>query len=173
MMVNLLDDSNFHRQTAVMTRSIEMIIQAAVFGIFFIISMLVHPTSQCLTSFTNIQKSTECTCYAVNDIFSRTVHRVKRFGVVSFQVVNCLVYIRIVVFMHMFSISLDILFVKINGSRVDKHILKDHFYEFDAQNNFIYHVYDIWLRPPVSCHLDRKKTESCQLRNVLGLKRSM
>ena len=27
MMVNLLDDSNFHRQTAVMTRLIEMIIQ--------------------------------------------------------------------------------------------------------------------------------------------------
>ena len=33
--------------------------------------MLVHSTSQCLTSFTNIQKSTECTFYAVNDIFSR------------------------------------------------------------------------------------------------------
>jgi hypothetical protein len=32
-----------------------------------------HPTSQCLTSFTNIQKSTECTCYAVNDIFSETM----------------------------------------------------------------------------------------------------
>ena len=48
MMVNLLDDSNFHRQTAVMTRFIEMIIQNPVFGIFCIIS-------QCLTSFTNIQ----------------------------------------------------------------------------------------------------------------------
>ena len=76
MMVNLLDDSNFHRQTVVMTRLIEMIIQNPVFGIFCIISMLVHPTSQC---FTNIQKSTECTFYAVNDIFSRTVQRVKRF----------------------------------------------------------------------------------------------
>jgi hypothetical protein len=32
MMVNLLDDSNFHRQTAVMTRLIEMIIQNPVFG---------------------------------------------------------------------------------------------------------------------------------------------
>jgi hypothetical protein len=151
MMVNLLDDSNFHRQTAVMTRLIEMIIQNPVFGIFCIISMLAHPTSQCLvgnlsspgcneinvmslsntiprtkrsyghkriqhpnakksskprmlqdtwifciismlahptsqclTSFTNIQKSTECTLYAVNDIFSRTVQRVKRFGVVRF-----------------------------------------------------------------------------------------
>jgi hypothetical protein len=31
MMVNLLDDSNFHRQTAVMTRLIEMIIQNPVF----------------------------------------------------------------------------------------------------------------------------------------------
>ena len=66
MMVNLLDDSNFHRQTAVMTRLIKMIIQNPVFGIFCIISMLAHPTSQCLTSFTNIQKSTECTFYAVN-----------------------------------------------------------------------------------------------------------
>jgi hypothetical protein len=55
MMVNLLDDSNFHRQTAVITRLIEMIIQNPVFGIFCIISMLAHPTSQCLTSFTNIQ----------------------------------------------------------------------------------------------------------------------
>jgi hypothetical protein len=36
MMVNLLDDSNFHRQTAVMTRLIEMIIQNPVFGIFCI-----------------------------------------------------------------------------------------------------------------------------------------
>jgi hypothetical protein len=44
MMVNLLDDSNFHRQTAVMIRLIEMIIQNPVFGIFCIISMLVHPT---------------------------------------------------------------------------------------------------------------------------------
>ena len=44
MMVNLLDDSNFHRQTAVMTRLIEMIIQNPVFGIFCIISMLAHPT---------------------------------------------------------------------------------------------------------------------------------
>jgi hypothetical protein len=52
---------------------IEMIIQNPVFGIFCIISMLAHPTSQCLTSFTNIQKSTECTFYAVNDIFSRKV----------------------------------------------------------------------------------------------------
>ena len=52
MMVNLLDDSNFHRQTAVMTRLVEMIIQNPVFGIFCIISMLAHPTSQCLTSFT-------------------------------------------------------------------------------------------------------------------------
>jgi hypothetical protein len=42
MMVNLLDDSNFHRQTAVMTRLIEMIIQNSVFGIFCIISMLAH-----------------------------------------------------------------------------------------------------------------------------------
>jgi hypothetical protein len=40
MMVNLLDDSNFHRQTAVVTRLIEMIIQNPVFGIFCIISML-------------------------------------------------------------------------------------------------------------------------------------
>ena len=40
MMVNLLDDSNFHRQTAVMTRLIEMIIQNPVFGIFCIILML-------------------------------------------------------------------------------------------------------------------------------------
>ena len=85
MMVNLLDDSNFHRQTAVMTRLIEMIIQNPVFGIFCIISMLAHPTSQCLTSFTNIQKSTECTFYTVNDIFSRTVQRFKRFGVVRFS----------------------------------------------------------------------------------------
>ena len=61
MMVNLLDDSNFHRQTAVMTRLIEMIIQNPVFGISCIISMLAHSTSQCLTRFTNIQKSTECT----------------------------------------------------------------------------------------------------------------
>jgi hypothetical protein len=45
MMVNLLDDSNFHRQTAVMTRLIEMIIQNPVFGIFCIISMLAHPTT--------------------------------------------------------------------------------------------------------------------------------
>ena len=44
MMVNLLDDSNFHRQTADMTRLIEMIIQNPVFGIFCIISMLAHPT---------------------------------------------------------------------------------------------------------------------------------
>jgi hypothetical protein len=72
MMVNLLDDSNFHRQTAVMTRLIKMIIQNPVFGISCIISMLVRSTSQCLTSFTNIQKSTQCTFYAVNDIFSRT-----------------------------------------------------------------------------------------------------
>jgi hypothetical protein len=64
------------------------------------------------------------------------------------MVVNCLVYIRIVVFMHMFSISLDILFAKINGSRVDKHTLKDYLYEFDPQNNFIYHEYDICSRPP-------------------------
>ena len=68
MMVNLLDDSNFHRQTVVMTRLIEMIVQNPVFGIFCIISMLAHSTSQCMTSFTNIQKSTECTLYAVNDI---------------------------------------------------------------------------------------------------------
>jgi hypothetical protein len=54
-------DSNFHRQTAVMTRLIEMIIQNPVFGISCIISMLAHSTSQCLTSFTNIQKSTKCT----------------------------------------------------------------------------------------------------------------
>ena len=40
MMENLLDASNFHRQTAVMTRLIEMIIQNSVFGIFCIISML-------------------------------------------------------------------------------------------------------------------------------------
>jgi hypothetical protein len=85
MMVNLLDDSNFHRQTAVMTRLIEMIIQNPVFGIFCIISTLAHPTSQCLTSFTNILRSTECTFYAVNDIFSRTVQRVKRFAVVRFS----------------------------------------------------------------------------------------
>jgi hypothetical protein len=44
-------------------------VQNPVFGIFCIISMLAHPTSQCLTSFTNIQKSTECTFYAINDIF--------------------------------------------------------------------------------------------------------
>jgi cell division inhibitor SulA len=50
MMVNLLDDSNFHRQTAVMNRLIEMIIQNPVFGISCIISMLVHSTSQCLMS---------------------------------------------------------------------------------------------------------------------------
>jgi hypothetical protein len=68
MMVNLLDDSKFHRQTAVMTWLIEMIIQNSLFGISCIISMLVHSTSLCLTSFTNIQKSTECTFYAVNDI---------------------------------------------------------------------------------------------------------
>jgi hypothetical protein len=61
MMVNLLDDSNFHRQTAVMTWFIEIIIQNPVFGISCIISMLAHSTSQCLMSFTNIQKSTECT----------------------------------------------------------------------------------------------------------------
>jgi hypothetical protein len=67
----------------VMTWLIEMIIQNPVFGISCIISMLVHSTSQCLTSFTNIQKSTECTFYVVNDIFSRTVERVKQFGVVS------------------------------------------------------------------------------------------
>ena len=85
MMANLLADSNFNRQRAVMIRLIEMIIQNPVFGISCIISMLVHSTSQCLTSFTNIQKSTECTLYAVNDIFSRTVQRVKRFGVVSFS----------------------------------------------------------------------------------------
>jgi hypothetical protein len=41
----------------VMTRLIEMIVQNPVFGIFCIISMLAHSTSQCLTSFTNIQKS--------------------------------------------------------------------------------------------------------------------
>jgi uncharacterized protein YbgA (DUF1722 family) len=35
MMINLLDDSNFHRQTAVKTRLIEMIIQNP-------ISMLAH-----------------------------------------------------------------------------------------------------------------------------------
>ena len=85
MMVNLLDDSNFHRQTAVMTRLIELIIQNPVFGISCIISMLTHSTSHCLTSFTNIQKS-QCTFYAVNDIFSRTVQRVKRFGVVIFSI---------------------------------------------------------------------------------------
>jgi hypothetical protein len=56
MMVNLLGDSNFHRETAVMTRLIEMIIKNPVFGISCIISMLAHSTSQCLTSFTNIQK---------------------------------------------------------------------------------------------------------------------
>ena len=86
MMVNLLDDSNFHRQTVVMTRLIEMIMQNPVFGISSIMSMLVHSTSQCLTSFTNIQQSTEYTFYTVNDIFSRAVQRVKRFGVVSFPV---------------------------------------------------------------------------------------
>ena len=90
MMVNLLDDSNFHRQKAVMTRLIEMIIQNPVVGIFCIISMLAHPTSQYLTSFTNIQMSTECTFYAVNDMFSRTVQRVKRFGVVCFFQLNYL-----------------------------------------------------------------------------------
>ena len=82
------------------------------------------------------------------------------------MVVNCLVYIRIVVFMHMFSISLDILFAKINGSPVDKHTLKHYLYEFDTQNNCIYHEYDIWSRPPNPYDLDCKKTESCQLRNV-------
>jgi hypothetical protein len=52
MMVNLLDDSNFHRQTSVMTWLIEMIVQNPVFGIFCIISMLAHPTSQspCITT---------------------------------------------------------------------------------------------------------------------------
>jgi hypothetical protein len=84
MMLNLLDDSNCHRRTVVMTRLIEMIIQNPVFGISCIISMLAHSTSQCLTSFTIIQKS-QCTFYAVNDIFSRTVQRVNRFGVVSFS----------------------------------------------------------------------------------------
>jgi hypothetical protein len=44
MMVNLLDDSTFHHQTAVMTRLIEMIIQNPVFGISCIISMLAHST---------------------------------------------------------------------------------------------------------------------------------
>ena len=73
MMVNLLDDSNFDRQTAVMTQLIEMIIKSPVFGIFCITSMLAHPTSQYLTSFTNIQKSTECTFYAVNDNFGTSV----------------------------------------------------------------------------------------------------
>jgi len=69
--------------------------------------------------------------------------------------------------MHIFSISPDILFAKINGSRVDKHILKDYLYEFDTQNNFICHdQYDIWSRPPDPCDFDHKKTESCQLRNV-------
>jgi hypothetical protein len=85
MMVNLLDDSNFHRQTVVMTRLIEIIIQNPVFGISCIISMLAHSTSQCLRSFTNLQASIECTFYDVIDIFSRTVQRVKRFGVVSFS----------------------------------------------------------------------------------------
>jgi hypothetical protein len=83
MMVNLLNDSNFHRQTAFMTRLFEMIIQNPVFGISCIISMLVHSTSQCLTSFTNIQKSTECTFYVVNDISSRTVQRVHIFHIIS------------------------------------------------------------------------------------------
>jgi hypothetical protein len=55
MMVNLLDDSNCHRQTVVMTRLIEMIIQNPVFGISCMMSMLAHSTSQCLTRFTNIQ----------------------------------------------------------------------------------------------------------------------
>jgi sugar phosphate permease len=68
-----------------MTLLIEMIIQNPVLWIICIISMFVHSTSQCLTSFTNIQKSTECTFYTVNDIYSRTVQRVKRFGVVSFS----------------------------------------------------------------------------------------
>jgi hypothetical protein len=36
--------ANNHRQTAVMTRLIEMIIQNPVFGIFCIISMSAHPT---------------------------------------------------------------------------------------------------------------------------------
>ena len=88
MMVNLLDESNFHRQTAVMTRLIEMIIQNPVFGISCIISMLVHSTSQCLTSFTNIQKSTECTFYPVNEIFSRTVQRVVKLLVNSGEVIS-------------------------------------------------------------------------------------
>jgi hypothetical protein len=90
MMVNLLDDSNLHRQTAVMTRLIEMIIQNPVFGIFCIISMLAHSTSQCLTSCTNIQNFTERALYAIHDICSRTVQRVKRFGVVSFFQLNYL-----------------------------------------------------------------------------------
>jgi hypothetical protein len=85
MMVNLLDDSNFHCRTAVMTRLIEMIIQNRVFGISCIISMLAHSTSQCLTSFNKIQKFTECTLYDVNGMFNRTVQRVKRFGVLSFS----------------------------------------------------------------------------------------
>jgi hypothetical protein len=64
------------------SRLITMIIQNPVFGISCIISMLVHSTSQCLTRFTNIQKFTECIFYAVNDIFSRTVQRVKRFCII-------------------------------------------------------------------------------------------
>ena len=87
MMVNLLDYSKFHRQASVMTWLIEMIILNHVLWIIYIISMLAHSTSQCLTSFTNIQ-SPECTFYAVHDIFSRTVQRVKRFGVVSYMKLN-------------------------------------------------------------------------------------
>jgi hypothetical protein len=52
---DLLDDSNFHRQTVVMTRLIEMIVQNPVFGIFCIISMLAHSTSQCLTNALRLQ----------------------------------------------------------------------------------------------------------------------
>jgi hypothetical protein len=52
--------------------------------------MLAHPTSQCLTSFTNIQKSTECTFYTVNDIFSRTVQRFKRFVLCQASRKTCL-----------------------------------------------------------------------------------
>jgi hypothetical protein len=42
MMVNLLDDSNFHRQTAVMTRLIEMIIQNPVIYVKKLIIMLIQ-----------------------------------------------------------------------------------------------------------------------------------
>jgi hypothetical protein len=71
MMVNLLDDSNFHRQTAVMTRLIEMIIQNPVFGIFYIISMLVHPTSQYMKTSVFLENDTAfLVCMYIEKVYS-------------------------------------------------------------------------------------------------------